>query len=398
MRIAILNHYASLPEIGSSETRHFELAKRFVSDGHSVHIYVGDFSHLNSKRWSESYNVHFEVEGVEFFVIKTRKYSANSLARFLSCYDYLKNGRTTILHNDYDVVISSSPHPFAWSLGWYYCKKKKGKFVIEIRDTWPDDLVSLGMMSYAHPVAKFFTYMCKKYYPKSSAIISLVPDLSTHFKRLGFQHMNCIYIPNGVDLEMFTDSKPCGKVDEIFSRTPQKVRIIYAGSIVPHNGIREFIELINQIDEHLLRHFAFLFIGPSHKEYLSQVKAIAKDNVFFFDSVPKDCVPYLFSKSDVLLFTLSQTQMTNPAVSSYKVLDYMASGKPILSVDIDGLLLKLTNGALFYKNNDHKSLEKALKQILNQDLSDLGKKNVEYIKKERTWEIIYQKMKKTVLS
>jgi len=176
------------------------------------------------------------------------------------------------------------------------------------------------------------------------------------------------------------------------------VRIIYAGSIVPHNGIREFIELINQIDEDLLKHFAFLFIGPSHKEYLSQVKAIAKDNVFFFDSVPKDCVPYLFSKSDVLLFTLSQTQMRNPAVSSYKVLDYMASGKPILSVDIDGLLLKLTNGALFYKNNDHKSLEKALKQILNQDLSDLGKKNVEYIKKERTWEIIYEKMKKTVLS
>jgi len=168
LRIAILNHYASLPEIGSSETRHFELAKRFVSDGHSVHIYVGDFSHLNSKRWSESYNVHFEVEGVEFFVIKTRKYSANSLARFLSCCDYLKNGRTTILQNEYDVVISSSPHPFAWSLGWYYCKKKMGKFVIEIRDTWPDDLVSLGMMSYAHPVAKFFTYMCKKYYPKSS--------------------------------------------------------------------------------------------------------------------------------------------------------------------------------------------------------------------------------------
>lgn len=93
MNIAILNHYASIPEMGSSETRHFELAKRFVKDGHSVDVYVGDFSHLSGKRWSETFGWRFSKEGVNFIVVKTREYSGNSLSRLLSSYDYYKNGK-----------------------------------------------------------------------------------------------------------------------------------------------------------------------------------------------------------------------------------------------------------------------------------------------------------------
>ncbi len=393
MKIAILNHYASLPQMGSSETRHFELAKRFLSDGHTVDIYVGEFSHLNSKPWNETY---FEVQGVRFFVIKTRKYLGNSLSRFLSCCDYFMNGKKIIIKNEYDVVIASSPHPFSWALGWYYCKRKKAKFTIEIRDVWPDDLVALGMMNYSNPVARFFSYMCKKYYPRASEIISLVPDLSAHFNRLGLHSRDILYIPNGVDFQMFKDPERCEKIDEIFSKIPKAIRVVYAGSIVPHNGVKEFIQLINQVDQRVVENFVFIFVGPYHKDYLSQIKAIAKENFFFFEPVPKTCIPYLFSKSDLLLFTLSQAQMNNPAVSSYKVLDYMASGKPVLSVDIDGLLFKSTNGAIFYK--DRYSLQHALERVLNQNISELGKNNVEYILKERTWEILYEKMKKAIIS
>ncbi|MFN3283144.1 MAG: glycosyltransferase family 4 protein, partial [Pseudothermotoga sp.] len=303
MRIAILNHYASLPQMGSSETRHFELAKRLVRDGNDVDVYVGDFSHLNRQKWTDIYTEDFKFQGIKFIVVKTREYSNNSLVRFLSSHDYFKNGKKRILKNEYDVVISSSPHPFSWRLGWYYCKRKRTKFIIEIRDIWPDDLVSLGMISYSHPVAKFFDYMCKKYYPKASQIISLVPDLSQHFRRLGLQNREILYIPNGVDLEVFQNPMQCADVDEILSKVPQGIKVVYAGSIVPHNGVKEFVELLNQIDQIVMRKFVFLFVGPSQKEYLSQIKAVAKENVFFFDAVSKTCIPYLFSKSDVLLFT-----------------------------------------------------------------------------------------------
>lgn len=398
MNIAILNHYASVPEVGSAETRHFELAKRFVREGHRVDIYIGDFSHLTGKRWSETYGWSFSKDGVDFIVVETREYTENSLSRLLSSIDYYRNGRKKIIQSRYDVIIASSPHPFSWSLGWYYVKRKGGKFFIEIRDVWPDDLVELGSLSYRHPVSKLFDHMCKKYYPKADGIISLVPDLSNHFNRLKVRPKNFIYIPNGVDLKIFKDPEPCPAVDELFSKVPaDKMKVVYAGSIVEHKGIKEFIEALSKVNKNLRDRFVFFFVGASQADYLVSVKETAKDlqNVFFFDPVPKRCVPYLLQKADVLLFTLSQTVMDHPAVSSYKVVDYMASGKPVLCVDIENLPFKKTKGAVFFRKDN---LEEALRKILLEDLSELGRRNREYVVKERDWGRLYEKLRSFVLS
>ncbi len=397
MKIAILNHYASIPEFGSSETRHFEFAKRFVKDGHSVDIYVGDYSHLNSSKWSIKFNHAFEKDGVRFFVIKTRTYHGNGLDRFLASYDYFRNGKKLIAKQDYDFVIASSPHPFAWSLGWWYSRKKPStKFFIEIRDVWPDDLVSLGTIKLFHPVAQFFDFMCKIYYSKVVGMITLMPDLSHHFERIGVKPKRVAYIPNGTEIESFLNPASCTKVDEIFNTLPSKKIVVYAGSIVPHNGIREFLELLNEVDESLRNNFVFLFIGPSQRDYLSQVKAIAPKDVFFYEPIPKSCIPYLFKKADLLLFTLSQTGMKDPAVSSYKILDYMASAKPVLSVDVERLAFKQTEGAIFYKNDSAKTLQSALKKILSVDIAALGDKNREFVL-ERSWNRLYEKLKSFLL-
>ncbi|PLV56873.1 glycosyltransferase family 4 protein [Thermotoga sp. SG1] len=399
MNIAILNHYASIPEMGSAETRHFELAKRFVKDGHSVDIYVGDFSHLSGKRWSETFGWRFSKEGVNFIVIKTRKYSGNSISRFLSSFDYYRNGKRLIVQRDYDVIIASSPHPFSWSLGWHYVKKKKrGRFFIEIRDVWPDDLVELGSISYSHPVSKLFDFMCKKYYPKADGIISLVPDLSKHFERLRVHPERFIFVPNGVDLSRFENYEYCSEVEEILSKVPKdKVKVLYAGSIVPHNGVKEFLGMLSDVKEDIREKFVFIFVGPSQPDYLEELKKAFRDlkNVFFFDPVPKKCVPSLFQKVDFLLFTLSHTTMNHPAVSSYKVLDYMASGKPVLCIDIEGILFKETTGAIFF---NEKNLEKVLEDILTKDHSHLGMKNREYVERERDWDHLYEKLKEFIFS
>jgi len=398
LNIAILNHYASIPEMGSSETRHFELAKRFVKDGHSVDIYVGDFSHLSGKRWSETFGWRFSKEGVNFIVVKTREYSGNLLSRLLSSYDYYKNGKKLVVQGNYDVIIASSPHPFSWSLGWYYVKKKKGKLFLEIRDVWPDDLVELGIISYSHPVSKVFEFMCKKYYPKADGIISLVPDLSRHFERLRVHPERFVFVPNGVDLSRFENYEHCPRVEEILSRVPQnKMKVLYAGSIVPHNGVKEFLEMLSGVKEDTREKFVFIFVGPSQPDYLEELKKTFRNlrNVFFFDPVPKKCVPSLFQKVDFLLFTLSPTKMAHPAVSSYKVLDYMASGKPVLCIDVEGILFKETNGAIFFNG---RNLEEVLEDLLKKDYSHLGLKNREYVERERDWSRLYEKLKEFIFS
>lgn len=187
-------------------------------------------------------------------------------------------------------------------------------------------------------------------------------------------------------------------MDELFSKVPaDKIKVVYAGSIVEHKGIKEFIGTLSKVSKSLRDLFVFLFVGPSQADYLVSVKETAKDlqNVFFFDPVPKRCVPYLLQKADVLLFTLSQTVMDHPAVSSYKVVDYMASGKPVLCVDIENLPFKKTKGAVFFREGN---LEEALRKILDENPSEFGKRNREYVERERDWDRLYEKLRSFVLS
>lgn len=240
--------------------------------------------------------------------------------------------------------------------------------------------------------------MCKKYYPKADGIISLVPDLSRHFERLRVHPERFVFVPNGVDLSRFENYEHCPRVEEILSRVPQnKMKVLYAGSIVPHNGVKEFLEMLSGVKEDTREKFVFIFVGPSQPDYLEELKKTFRNlrNVFFFDPVPKKCVPSLFQKVDFLLFTLSPTKMAHPAVSSYKVLDYMASGKPVLCIDVEGILFKETNGAIFF---NERNLEEVLEDLLKKDYSHLGLKNREYVERERDWSRLYEKLKEFIFS
>lgn len=87
--------------------------------------------------------------------------------------------------------------------------------------------------------------------------------------------------------------------------------------------------------------------------------------------------------------------MDHPAVSSYKVVDYMASGKPVLCVDIENLPFKKTKGAVFFREGN---LEEALRKILDENPSEFGKRNREYVERERDWDRLYEKLRSFVLS
>jgi glycosyltransferase involved in cell wall biosynthesis len=393
MNIWWLNHYAVVPELGGG-TRHYDIAKQLTSMGHRVKIFVADYHHLIARRWTDLFKKNIvEKDGVEFIVVPVRSYTGNGKDRLLNMLDYSKNAVKIAkqIKEKPDIVIGSSVHPFAWKAAYKISKYYKSRFFIEVRDIWPDDLVKFGLLKKYHPLTIYLYYLERWAYRKAERIISLTPGFLKHLEKLNLNTFKekVLIIPNGVDLERFEKVVKCDVIDRILEKFEGKITFVYTGAHGPANDLKTVIEGVKILSlSNLSDKIAFIFVGsgPEKKNLIDLSEKLSLKNVEFVDPVPKECIPYLLLKSNALIFSLGKVKIEEPAYSSNKLADYMASGKPVISVDLNGLPLKETNGAIFYTPEDPESFAKAVEKFLNtpkEEIEALGKRNVGYIKENR---------------
>jgi glycosyltransferase involved in cell wall biosynthesis len=393
MNIWWFNHYAVIPELGGG-TRHYDIARQLTDMGHRVKIFVADYHHLIAKRWTDLFKKNIvEKDNVEFIVVPVRSYIGNNKDRLLNMLDYSRNAVKIAkqLKEKPDIVIGSSVHPFAWKAAYKISRYYKSRFLIEVRDIWPDDLVKFGLLKRYHPLTIYLYLLEKWAYKKAEKIISLTPEFLNHLERLKLKAFKekVLVIPNGVDLKRFEKVIRCDVVDRILEKFKDKIIFSYTGAHGPANDLKTVVEGIKILDSNNLSDkVAFIFVGsgPEKENLINLSKRLSLKNVEFIDPIPKECVPYLLSKSNALIFPLGKVDIKEPAYSSNKLADYMASGKPIISVDLEGLPLKETNGAIFYNPGDPESFAKAIEKFMNipqEKIEAIGKRNIEYIKENR---------------
>lgn len=387
MKIWILNHYASIPKLGGAETRHYDFARIWVSKGHSVRMFIGSYSHLTEDEMLKYVASHSEeTHEPAFTVIKTRRYRGNGVDRFLSCRDYYLNGKKMLntLKEKPDVIIASSPHPYAWQLGRVISKRLNCPFIVEVRDIWPWNLIASGKMSRMNPAAIIFSRIERAVYIESAKIISLTSGFETHVADIaGSKYQDkVLYIPNGVDIMKFDEHSSPPEIDELLKPFKGKFLIGYAGSHGPTNDLETVLKGIHLFNKDLPEsEVYFLFVGRgSEKDKLMKLsEELHLRNVHFLDPIPKEYVPAFIKHMDALLFPCAEVE----AHSSNKLLDAMASGKPIISVDLPDIPVKKTKDAIFYTSGNEREFCQAMKRLLSSDIAKFGAKNKIYIRKKR---------------
>ncbi len=395
MNLLILNHYASIPDLSGAETRHYEIAKRLVNKGHKVTILVGDYHHLIGRKWTDMKDDKFYIDGVEFIVVKTSHYKKNDLKRLKNMIDYYLNGKKMIKDmKKRDVIVASSPHPFALLLGKFASELWGSRFFIELRDIWPDDLIVSGSLSKYNPLTFLFNRIAKATYVKADGIIYLTPDVQEHLKRFNIEKRFWI-IPNGIDVdEFFKEYTDCEEeARKIFSKFEKPV-IGYFGSFSPSNGIVEFLLTLANVPENIRDRYTFVFFGKGPEEEKMRQMILEKElkGVKIFSPVPKRCVYSFMKRTRALLFTLSNFHYKRyPAYSSNKLVEYMLVGKPIISVYHEGFPHYGKEGSLFFKNPEE--LSKALDRLSSM------RENYDYgVRIERDINHIADEFEKVVIS
>lgn len=394
MNIWILNHYATDMYFDGTG-RHQSFAKYLIKSGHDVKIFCASTVHNSDINVDTKGKMSISMVGqddVPYVFVKTKPYQGNGLQRIKNMIEfYLKifgvmkeelkrSGKP-------DVILASSVHPLTLVAGIQFARKIKCPCICEVRDLWPLSIVEYSSVTDQNPVIWALYKLEHWIYKKADALIFSFSGGKQYVLDRGWEHdvdLNKIhYVNTGIDLELYYENEekyPCNDPD---MNNSDLFKIVYAGSIRKVNDLQTVVEAADllQKDYPNLR-FIIYGDGDQREPLIEECKNRDIRNVVFKGRVPKQEIPGILCKGDLLLVNVQETGIARYGVSWNKLFEYMASGKPIVANNPTDIINDNGIGkAKFFSNVEEyaKTLEQFLK-MQREELDDAGEKCLEVVK------------------
>lgn len=384
--IWFFNHYAQGSNLPGG-TRHFDLGMELVEKGYNVTIFCSGYHHTLLKHVVKYNDKGFYEEvnnGVKFVWVKTFPYKINNWRRMLNTASYAFKLNRIIprlrLENP-DYIIGSTVHPFAPIIASRIARKLQAKYIMEIRDLWPQTFIDMNLWKESSITARFFKYIEKISVIKSAKIIVLSPLTIGYLKdNYNYNENDILLLPNGVNKNYINK--------DILKRTSKKINITYLGGIEKVHGLEFMVDLASKITDDNVK---FNIYGDGKEKQFLRNKSIetGNNNIVWHDPVSKDKVPKILAQATLLFVSTSNVLYG----SENKLYDYMASGKPIVLAirgSHNNPIKEIGCGVSLDRDNLLESASKLMTFIEEEfeNFNDLGKKAQSYVIENRTVDLL----------
>lgn len=324
---------AAIPPTMPGGTRHFDFAREMVSRGYRVRIFASDFNLNTRRRYRLRRGQLFqrqEIDGVEFVWLNVIGYRRNNWRRIANFLSFMVSAvMVGLFLRRPSIIIGSTPHPFSALAGLILAKVRRARFILEVRDLWPETLIEGGSMGADSLKARLLRRLERLLYRHALKIVVLARGSIDYIRKLGFDPDRMIFIPNGVHLKTFRASRDRDEVRDEIGADGRFV-VMYCGAHGHLNALYTVIDAaeLTRGDDRLL----YVLIGDGvEKEELVEAATTKKlANVRFLEPVPKLEIADYLNAADALVITLLDVPLFRYGVSPNKLFDYMAAGRPVL--------------------------------------------------------------------
>ena len=287
----------------------------------------------------------------------------------------------TLLIKKHDVVFSSSPPIFHVFSAMIAAKIKGSRFVLDIRDIWPDTALEFKAVKNKY-LLKLGSFLERRLY-KNAKLISTISNGSKEVieGRGGAGKTSVIY--NGSDEDMLNWGGDREKIRDELGWSGKFI-VCYAGLLGLGQNLVDILPEIELIKDNNVK-FVFIGDGPGRGELVKQVTDRKLGNVEFKDLMPrKEILSYIHS-ADIMMVILRETDFFRSAVPS-KVFDYMAAGRPVIT-NVDGELRKIlseNDAGLYFSLQDKDSFGIVINKLKNDPAmrSRMGAQGKELIRRK----------------
>ena len=330
MRILALSHYYP-PEVNAPASRLSEHARVWRAAGHDVTVVTCAPNHpagqlypgYRNKLWQEE-----TVDGVRVIRLWTFL-AANEgfLPRIANYLSYLFSIVFWMWRLPRaDMVMSTSPQFFCGLAGWFL-KRRKRPWVLEIRDLWPESIVTVGAMKRGAAIRAIEKVEAFAY-RHADLVVSVTDGFVPHI-RARRPDGPIVVIKNGVDLSRFASDPAAADAFRAEHGLTGKFVASYVGTHGMAHGLQAVIAAAERLRNR--PDIAFLMVGGgAEREPIKGVRdAKGLANIVMLDQLPKAAMPAVWGASDAALVLLKRVDTFKTVIPS-KMFEAMALGVPMI--------------------------------------------------------------------
>jgi len=340
MHILYIHQHFATPA-GSTGTRSYEFARRWVKAGHKVTLIAGHYDVGGLQVAGALYRKQ-NIEGINIIIVGTKYSNKQSYLRrvtsFLSfCLFSIYAG---LRIKKIDVIYASST-PLTVGIPAMMIKWAKHiPFVFEVRDQWPEIPIELGIITNRFLI-KILLWLEKTIYRNCSSLIALSPGQADGIRAVLTKEKPITVIPNSCDTDVFMPD-----IDGSAVRQKRgwgdKLVLLHTGAMGKVNGLDFVIEAAERLKDH--SDIVFVLIGDGNqKPFLeSKVKKLDLANVEILPSVPKQQLPEILAAADIALVVIANYPIIEHNCAN-KFFDGLSAGVPVL-LNYSGWQRKILEG------------------------------------------------------
>ena len=230
-----------------------------------------------------------------------------------------------------DYLLTESPPLFLGLSGYVLSRVKRGRWIFNVSDLWPETALRLGVIreGWASRLASALEAFCyRKAWLVSTQTRGMQEDIGRRFPRSRTYHLS-----NGVDASNFSPDRRSEQMRRHLSGDEAGANghclAIYAGLHGLAQGLDQILEAAKQLENQSSLSFILVGDGPEKQALMEKSRSVGLRNVRFLDAVPANQMAPLLASADLALVPL---KLALPGAAPSKLYEAMGAGVPIVLI------------------------------------------------------------------
>lgn len=335
--VVFFTHYF-VPEGNAPASRTYEHCARWVKAGKSITV-ITCVPNVPNGIVYDGYKNRFwpqreKIDGID--VIRVWTYvaaNAGAIHRILNYVSYLISATLVFLLfcRRPKLIIATSPQFFCGWTGVVCSWLTWNRFLLEIRDIWPESITTVGAMKKGI-VIRLLEVLEKWMYLSANRIVAVGNGYRERIIARAPSTADRIeVITNGVDLDSFVPSNKSPSFQQQW-KLDGKFVVAYVGTIGMAHGLEIVLRAAELLKARMDKTVHYLLVGDgAEKSRLAQLveQHGLQDWVSLTGRLPKGDMSLVLSNSDCLLVHLKKSELFESVIPS-KIFEAMAVKRPII--------------------------------------------------------------------